>query len=63
MTGTPLADLLRVAGSAWHVERVLGMWTAEKHEGQRVHFLVADSATALADKITDADERDEDPGG
>jgi len=59
----PIAGLLRAAGSRWTVTRTLGLWCAEKREGQRVHFLVADSATALADKITDADEQDEDPGG
>jgi len=59
----PVADLLRAAGKDWHITRALGMWCGEKTSGARVHFLVADSATALADKITDADERDEDPGG
>jgi hypothetical protein len=56
----PIGDLLRVAGSRWEITRTLGMWCAEKRDddGRHAHFLVADSATALAGKITDADERE-----
>jgi hypothetical protein len=59
VTGTPFADLLAAAGPDWRVGRnsQLGLWTAEKVSdgGHSIHYLVAHSASELADKIAAAD--------
>jgi len=62
VTGTPLADLLAAAGQDWHVEHgeaTLGMWTAERHRGSELRYIVARSAAELRLKILAADREEE----
>ena len=59
MSGTPLADLLKAAGSAWHIEQAAGVWVAAKvsDDGRHRHYLVARDTKTLTAKILRADEK------